>query len=52
MHIVIIGNGVAGATVAQKLQIKVLVTLSPKPYGFYSRIMLPHSLTTRRPFLT
>jgi len=46
MHIVIIGNGVAGATVAQKLsQIGVGVTLfAEEPYGFYSRIMLPHSL--------
>lgn len=46
MHIVIIGNGVAGATVAQKLSKKgVDVTLfAEEPYGFYSRIMLPHSL--------
>lgn len=46
MHIVIIGNGVAGATVAQKLAHKgVEVTLfAEEPYGFYSRIMLPHSL--------
>lgn len=46
MHIVIIGNGVAGATVAQKLAHKgVGVTLfAEEPYGFYSRIMLPHSL--------
>ncbi|HHT80547.1 MAG TPA: NAD(P)/FAD-dependent oxidoreductase [Spirochaetales bacterium] len=46
MHIVIIGNGVAGATVAQKLSNKgVGVTLfAEEPYGFYSRIMLPHSL--------
>ncbi len=46
MHIVIIGNGVAGATVAQKLSNKGIgVTLfAEEPYGFYSRIMLPHSL--------
>ncbi|HKL58113.1 MAG TPA: FAD-dependent oxidoreductase [Sphaerochaeta sp.] len=46
MHIVIIGNGVAGATVAQKLTNKgFAVTLfAEEPYGFYSRIMLPHSL--------
>jgi len=46
MHIVIIGNGVAGATVAQKLaNIGSEVTLfAEEPYGFYSRIMLPHSL--------
>ncbi|MGB4408292.1 MAG: FAD-dependent oxidoreductase [Sphaerochaeta sp.] len=46
MHIVIIGNGVAGATVAQKLANKSFgVTLfAEEPYGFYSRIMLPHSL--------
>lgn len=46
MHIVIIGNGVAGATVAQKLANKgVGVTLfAEEPYGFYSRILLPHSL--------
>ena len=46
MHIVIIGNGVAGVTVAQKLEHKgVEVTLfAEEPYGFYSRIMLPHSL--------
>ncbi len=46
MHIVIIGNGVAGATLAQKLTNKGLeVTLfAEEPHGFYSRIMLPHSL--------
>ncbi len=46
MHIVIIGNGVAGATLAQKLTNKGIgVTLfAEEPYGFYSRIMLPHSL--------
>jgi len=46
MHIVIIGNGVAGSSVAQKLSNKGLdVTLfAEEPYGFYSRIMLPHSL--------
>lgn len=46
MKIVIIGNGVAGATLAQKLTNKGLgVTLfAEEPYGFYSRIMLPHSL--------
>ncbi len=46
MHIVIVGNGVAGATVAQKLSNKGIdVTLfAEEPYGFYSRIMLPHSL--------
>ncbi|HKM05917.1 MAG TPA: FAD-dependent oxidoreductase [Sphaerochaeta sp.] len=46
MHIVVIGNGVAGATVAQKLSNKGIgVTLfAEEPYGFYSRIMLPHSL--------
>lgn len=46
MHIVIVGNGVAGATAAQKLSNKGFdVTLfAEEPYGFYSRIMLPHSL--------
>ncbi len=46
MHIVIVGNGVAGATVAQKLSNKGfgLTLFAEEPYGFYSRIMLPHSL--------
>ncbi|MDY0289581.1 MAG: FAD-dependent oxidoreductase [Sphaerochaeta sp.] len=46
MKIVIIGNGVAGATTAQKLVQKGfdVMLFAEEPYGFYSRIMLPHSL--------
>lgn len=46
MHVVIIGNGVAGATVASKLAAKgVSVQLfSEEPVGFYSRILLPQAL--------
>lgn len=46
MKVVVIGNGVAGATVAQKLANKgVDVALfSEEPVGFYSRILLPQAL--------
>ena len=46
MNVIIIGNGVAGATVASRLAAKgVEVQLfSEEPVGFYSRIMLPQAL--------
>jgi nitrite reductase (NADH) large subunit len=46
MKVIIIGNGVAGATVASRLSGKgVEVQLfSEEPVGFYSRIMLPQAL--------
>ncbi|MEA5107912.1 MAG: FAD-dependent oxidoreductase [Sphaerochaeta associata] len=46
MNVIIIGNGVAGATVASKLAAKgVSVQLfSEEPVGFYSRILLPQAL--------
>lgn len=46
MKVVVIGNGVAGATVASKLAAKgVEVQLfSEEPVGFYSRILLPQAL--------
>lgn len=46
MRVIIIGNGVAGATAASRLAAKgVEVQLfSEEPVGFYSRIMLPQAL--------
>lgn len=46
MKVIIIGNGVAGATVASKLAARgVEVQLfSEEPVGFYSRILLPQAL--------
>ncbi|WP_293909046.1 NAD(P)/FAD-dependent oxidoreductase [Sphaerochaeta sp. UBA5836] len=46
MNVIVIGNGVAGATVAAKLAAKgVSVQLfSEEPVGFYSRILLPQAL--------
>lgn len=46
MNVVIIGNGVAGATVAQKLAAKGIdvALFSEEPVGFYSRILLPQAL--------
>ena len=46
MRVVVIGNGVAGATVAQKLASKDIevALFSEEPVGFYSRILLPQAL--------
>lgn len=46
MRVIIIGNGVAGATAASRLAAKGMDVLlfSEEPVGFYSRIMLPQAL--------
>lgn len=46
MRVIIIGNGVAGATLASRLAAKGVDVLlfGEEPVGFYSRIMLPQAL--------
>ncbi len=46
MRVCVIGNGVAGSMVAERLSIRSLVVTlyTEEPYGFYSRIKLPQLL--------
>lgn len=53
MHVVIIGNGVAGQTAAEKIrkaseEIEIDM-FAKEPYPYYSRIFLPHYIANERP---
>ncbi len=53
MKVIIIGNGVAGQTAANKLRKadpdQEIEIFTQEPYPYYSRIFLPHYITGKRP---